>query len=796
MEEELLLEKHDLALCTISESNRFLPSDSQEGRCGSSAPTIWLEDEGDIGCDDSHTVTETDKGSHPIEESSRPFQMEEHPRSLFQSEIVGGDDDIELDHNLLFYSVQSIENLDTMFPEISEKCTELEENVCSSKLKQDDSCLEAELNLIRDPKLDQTPFWSILTDTLTYPDHKINQQQICSHKARSKAIASESNAFYSTYYFLEKKKQNDKITEPAPEEQLKADTTDIQKSEVDKQFGDVTGKILKGYDPRVDISTTYLHSTPEGQVLQEDEMSVFPTGVIPLTGDLKTVGKLMNGTPCKTLFDSGATSSIISTSFYRRNKILHSYPKYNIPKINVKIANDSIMTATQAIKIVVNLRGHVFEIIADLLDLGQSLDLIFGVKSATEVEGKVDFVTQEFTFRQIQVKSITTLRVPPRPTIPYTAKLEKCPKDFENGTIMLKLNNEREDKLPQMLWAVCKDGKFKLSIKNHTDKELVFPKDETIGSADMRSVGYYFMSRTVIKQLLEDRFIFIGETDEEEELCQPKEEDPIEMLNKIPRPPLKGPLKTQLNVKPEKNNKSDKKEKYISGFKVDPDDKYPWLDKDDPCRNMTDREIIEKFVDLSKSELTEKEKKELYDLLVKYREAFSLRDEIGECPNMEIEIELEDETPFFIRPYPIKEEEKAHVDREMQKGCLLGILRKGLTSYSSPIMLIPRKQGGIPHIVTDFRYLNSRLKVLQCSMPLVRDAIQQLGAAGSEIVTIFDFRDAFHTLRIALLSQKYLGITPYYGSPTYIYQRLGVGLSISPSLFMHFITQVLDQIEY
>ena len=216
-----------------------------------------------------------------------------------------------------------------------------------------------------------------------------------------------------------------------------------------------------------------------------------------------------------------------------------------MPKINVKIANDSIMTATEAIKIDVDLRGHVFEIIAHLLDLGQSLDLIFGVKSVAEVEGKVDFITQEFAFRQrpIQVKSITTLRVPPRQTIKYTAKLEKCPKDFENGTIMLKLNNEREDKLPQMLWTVCKNGKFKLSIKNHTDKELVFPKDEIIGSADMHSVGYYLMSRTVIKQLLEDRFIFIGETDEEEELHQTKEEDPIEMLNKVPRPPLKGPLK-------------------------------------------------------------------------------------------------------------------------------------------------------------------------------------------------------------------------------------------------------------
>ena len=180
-------------------------------------------------------------------------------------------------------------------------------------------------------------------------------------------------------------------------------------------------------------------------------------------------------------------------------------------------------------------------------------------------------------------------------------------------------------------------------------------------------------------------------------------------------------------------------------------------------------------------------------MLVEHREAFSLRDEIGECSNMEIEIELEKETPFFIRPYPIKEEEKTHVDREMRKGCLLGILRKGLTSYSSLIMLIPWKQGGILRIVTGFRYLNSMMKVLQSSLPLVRDAIQQFGVL---IASIADICDAFHTLRVKLKSQQFLGITPYYGSPSYIYCCLGMGMSISPSVFMHFITQVLDEIEH
>ena len=50
---------------------------------------------------------------------------------------------------------------------------------------------------------------------------------------------------------------------------------------------------------------------------------------------------------------------------------------------------------------------------------------------------------------------------------------------------------------------------------------------------------------------------------------------------------------------------------------------------------MTDREILETYIDLEKSCLKDKEKKEVMDMLYKYKEAFSLRDEIGTCPNIE-----------------------------------------------------------------------------------------------------------------------------------------------------------------
>ena len=54
-------------------------------------------------------------------------------------------------------------------------------------------------------------------------------------------------------------------------------------------------------------------------------------------------------------------------------------------------------------------------------------------------------------------------------------------------------------------------------------------------------------------------------------------------------------------------------------------------------------------VDLSNSALSRKEKAKLIEMLIKYRDAFSLRDEIRECPNLEADIKVMDELPFFVR---------------------------------------------------------------------------------------------------------------------------------------------------
>ena len=81
--------------------------------------------------------------------------------------------------------------------------------------------------------------------------------------------------------------------------------------------------------------------------------------------------------------------------------------------------------------------------------------------------------------------------------------------------------------------------------------------------------------------------------------------------------------------------------------------------------------------------MTDKEKKEVMDILHRYKEVFSLKDEIGTCPNIEVEIDITDKLPFFLRSYHVREEDKNLIDKEMKHFCYLDILKEGISPYSS-----------------------------------------------------------------------------------------------------------------
>ena len=97
--------------------------------------------------------------------------------------------------------------------------------------------------------------------------------------------------------------------------------------------------------------------------------------------------------------------------------------------------------------------------------------------------------------------------------------------------------------------------------------------------------------------------------------------------------------------------------------------------------------------------------------------------------------------------------------------------------------------------MTDFRHLNMRIAKNNLAYPLLRDTLALLGTSKCEVMAVLDLKDAFHSLQLSEKSQKYCGILPYFGSALYLYQRMPMGLNVSPPIWQMYINAILNSLQ-
>ena len=137
-------------------------------------------------------------------------------------------------------------------------------------------------------------------------------------------------------------------------------------------------------------------------------------------------------------------------------------------------------------------------------------------------------------------------------------------------------------------------NKAVLKIKNKTLESITFGRTEMMGVVDLRSLGFYKIKQEVLQEHLSRHYHF--------ELA----DDVCNQYNRL------------VNLMRKEEDKSEVK--------------FLWLDDTDKRKHMTDKEILDKYVNLDNSCLTKAEKEQVRDLLYLYKDAFSLRDKIGLCP--------------------------------------------------------------------------------------------------------------------------------------------------------------------
>ena len=108
------------------------------------------------------------------------------------------------------------------------------------------------------------------------------------------------------------------------------------------------------FDENSDLSTTYL-----GQTKMTRDTKIKPEESFHITGQGFTLEKLLDGTGCQILLDTGATKSYMSKSFYLKCKCL---PKFTSHTHRIQVGNGQYVGVLFVIPVIIDIHGHRFEI--------------------------------------------------------------------------------------------------------------------------------------------------------------------------------------------------------------------------------------------------------------------------------------------------------------------------------------------------------------------------------------------------------------------------------------------------
>ena len=286
--------------------------------------------------------------------------------------------------------------------------------------------------------------------------------------------------------------------------------------------------------------------------------------------------KLMNDTPIEIFIDNGATPSILPLCAYNKFPILHTYPK---TENNTPIhTGGGMITSHFWLETPLKLQQQTIQIKALVCDSECPYDLILGRTSMAQLSAWQDYATNKLYIQQISIPLTlrNNVRILPGKTGIVTLTLRPNKTSFMprhtitgKGIAYIKPLDQTLPLRP--IEIEFENNRCCMEVHNTSDSTVEFLYGQEMVYFDARSKGLVQINNSKyfpIDQYLHDRMT-------------PATLSPSPLAYKKPIHPTKMPcIATPTEIPIDDTNKST------------PDDKYPWLDPDDPRRNITDKEIL------------------------------------------------------------------------------------------------------------------------------------------------------------------------------------------------------------
>jgi hypothetical protein len=130
---------------------------------------------------------------------------------------------------------------------------------------------------------------------------------------------------------------------------------------------------------------------------------------------------------------------------------------------------------------------------------------------------------------------------------------------------------------------------------------------------------------------------------------------------------------------------------------------------------------------------------------------------------------------------------RGHVQSLLQQG----IVEPSVSTYSSPVFLVPKREGSFRAVV-DYRVLNSRIDIESVPLPDVHSAFHWFGKA--KYFTTLDLNQAYYQIPLSADSKQYTAFCTDWN--LYHYTLVPFGLATEAQVLTRLLDHVFQGIKF